>query len=178
MYREKKAINIALYGLLIALAMVLSFVEMLIPIPIPVPGVKLGLANLVTVVGLYLIGIPGNDRGDPDPHRSCGFIFWKSIQYDLRAVRKLSQPVCDGNLKENGKTLPDRYQRPRRHRPQHRSDHIRSCHCPDSRRILLSPVPPRRRLHRRNPDRSCRRDHYRTPDARNARYKKIKYRLY
>lgn len=50
-----------MYGLLIALAMVLSFVETLIPIPIPVPvpGVKLGLANLVTVVGLYLIGIPG-----------------------------------------------------------------------------------------------------------------------
>ena len=49
----------ALYGLLIALAMVLSFVETMIPIPIPVPGIKLGLANLVTVVGLYLIGIPG-----------------------------------------------------------------------------------------------------------------------
>lgn len=59
MYREKKAITVALYGLLIALAMVLSFVETLIPIPILVPGVKLGLANLVTVVGLYLIGIPG-----------------------------------------------------------------------------------------------------------------------
>ena len=49
----------ALYGLLTALALVLSFVETLIPIPIPIPGVKLGLANLVTVVGLYLIGIPG-----------------------------------------------------------------------------------------------------------------------
>lgn len=59
MNREKKAITVALYGLLTALAMVLSFVETLIPIPIPVPGVKLGLANLVTVVGLYLIGIPG-----------------------------------------------------------------------------------------------------------------------
>ena len=59
MYREKKAITVALYGLLTALAMVLSFVETLIPIPIPIPGVKLGLANLVTVVGLYLIGIPG-----------------------------------------------------------------------------------------------------------------------
>ena len=57
MYREKKAITVALYGLLTALAMVLSFVETLIPIPIPIPGVKLGLANLVTVVGLYLIGI-------------------------------------------------------------------------------------------------------------------------
>ena len=59
MNREKKAITVALYGLLIALAMVLSFVETMIPIPIPVPGIKLGLANLVTVGGLYLIGIPG-----------------------------------------------------------------------------------------------------------------------
>ena len=59
MNREKKAITVALYGLLIALAMVLSFVETMMPIPIPVPGIKLGLANLVTVVGLYLIGIPG-----------------------------------------------------------------------------------------------------------------------
>ena len=59
MYREKKAITVALYGLLTALALVLSFVETLIPIPIPIPCVKLGLANLVTVVGLYLIGIPG-----------------------------------------------------------------------------------------------------------------------
>ena len=59
MNREKKAITVALYGLLIALAMVLSFVETMIPIPISVPGIKLGLSNLVTVVGLYLIGIPG-----------------------------------------------------------------------------------------------------------------------
>ena len=63
MYREKKAINIALYGLLIALAMVLSFVETLIPIPIPVPGVKLGLANLVpgtiavTLIRIVLVGL-------------------------------------------------------------------------------------------------------------------------
>ena len=59
MKEKEKAGNIALYGILIALAMVMSFVESLIPIPIPVPGVKLGLANLVTIVGLYVIGIPG-----------------------------------------------------------------------------------------------------------------------
>ena len=59
MNTENKAKTVAKYGVLIALAMVLSFVETLIPIPIPVPGVKLGLANLVTVVGLYLVGIPG-----------------------------------------------------------------------------------------------------------------------
>ena len=49
----------ALYGLLIALAMVFSFIESLFPAPALAPGVKLGLANLVTVSGLYLIGIPG-----------------------------------------------------------------------------------------------------------------------
>lgn len=59
MREKEKAKKVALYGLLIALAMVMSFVESLIPIPIPIPGVKLGLANLVTVTGLYLVGIPG-----------------------------------------------------------------------------------------------------------------------
>ena len=58
--KEKNAARkVALYGILIALAMVMSFVESLIPIPIPVPGVKLGLANLVTITGLYLVGIRG-----------------------------------------------------------------------------------------------------------------------
>ena len=49
----------ALYGMLIALAFVLSFVESLIPISLGIPGVKLGLANLVTVVGLYTVGTTG-----------------------------------------------------------------------------------------------------------------------
>lgn len=59
--RTKKtaASAVALYGILIALAMVFSFIESLFPAPAAAPGVKLGLANLVTVVGLYLIGIPG-----------------------------------------------------------------------------------------------------------------------
>lgn len=59
MKEKERARKVALYGILIALAMIMSFVESLIPIPIPVPGVKLGLANLVTVTGLYLVGIPG-----------------------------------------------------------------------------------------------------------------------
>ncbi|MDR1550793.1 MAG: Gx transporter family protein [Hungatella sp.] len=49
----------ALYGMLIALAFVLSFVETLIPISLGIPGVKLGLANLVTIVGLYTVGTGG-----------------------------------------------------------------------------------------------------------------------
>lgn len=49
----------ALYGMLIALAFIFSYVEAMIPVPVPVPGVKLGLANLVNVVGLYTVGIGG-----------------------------------------------------------------------------------------------------------------------
>jgi heptaprenyl diphosphate synthase len=49
----------AIYGMLIALAFVLSFVESLIPISMGAPGIKLGLANLVTITGLYTIGIGG-----------------------------------------------------------------------------------------------------------------------
>ena len=59
MKERQTAKKVALYGILIALAMVLSFVETLIPIPLPIPGIKLGLANLVTIAGFYLIGIPG-----------------------------------------------------------------------------------------------------------------------
>ena len=43
-------------ALFVALAMIFSYLEFLLPIPIPFPGVKLGLANLAIVVPLYLWG--------------------------------------------------------------------------------------------------------------------------
>ena len=51
--------KVALYSILIALAFIFSYVEALIPLPVPVPGMKLGLANLVNVVGLYTVGAAG-----------------------------------------------------------------------------------------------------------------------
>ena len=39
--------------MLVALAMIFSYVEALIPISFGVPGIKLGLANLVVLSGLY-----------------------------------------------------------------------------------------------------------------------------
>lgn len=48
----------ATYGLLIALAFIFSYIEFLIPINLGVPGVKLGLANLVVIITLYVSGIP------------------------------------------------------------------------------------------------------------------------
>ena len=45
--------KIALRGLLIALAFVLSWVEMQIPYFFPIPGIKLGLTNLVVLIAFY-----------------------------------------------------------------------------------------------------------------------------
>ena len=51
-----KTKDIAILGLLIALAFVLSYVEYLLPINIGIPGAKIGLANIVTMVAIYKIG--------------------------------------------------------------------------------------------------------------------------
>ena len=48
-----KAKNVALYGLLIALALVLSYLESLVPLSFAVPGIKMGLPNIVVVFALY-----------------------------------------------------------------------------------------------------------------------------
>ena len=46
----------ALCGVMIALAMVLSYLESLVPVFVAIPGVKLGLANIVTIVALRKLG--------------------------------------------------------------------------------------------------------------------------
>lgn len=46
----------AFMGLFLALALVCSYVEALIPIPIGIPGVKLGLTNIVVVLMMYCVG--------------------------------------------------------------------------------------------------------------------------
>lgn len=46
----------AYFGVFTALALILSYVETLIPISFGVPGIKLGLANLVIVIVLYTYG--------------------------------------------------------------------------------------------------------------------------
>ncbi len=48
--------RIATDGLLLALALILSFIDSLIPMPIPVAGIKLGLANLAVIYALYRLG--------------------------------------------------------------------------------------------------------------------------
>ncbi len=52
----KKAKVVAQYGLLVALALILSYAEAQIPAFFAVPGMKLGLTNLVVLVALYRMG--------------------------------------------------------------------------------------------------------------------------
>lgn len=53
-----KTKRLTLCAILIALAMALSYTERFIPLQmiVPLPGVKLGLANIVTLIALYLMG--------------------------------------------------------------------------------------------------------------------------
>ena len=52
----KKTVKITFLGLFTAVALVLSFLETLIPNMLPIPGFKLGLANFAVLLALYLFG--------------------------------------------------------------------------------------------------------------------------
>lgn len=53
---EGKSVKTAYLGLLLALAVIFGYIEALIPVPVPIPGIKLGLANLVIAAVLYFYG--------------------------------------------------------------------------------------------------------------------------
>ena len=50
---ERKGARLASFGIFVALALIFSYIETLIPFQIGIPGVKLGLANLVICIALY-----------------------------------------------------------------------------------------------------------------------------
>ena len=57
--RNNKTRQVALSGLLFALAMALSFMESAItPLLGLIPGVKIGLANIVVMYALFFMGFP------------------------------------------------------------------------------------------------------------------------
>lgn len=53
--RELSTKKVSIYGVLIALALILSYVESQIPAFVAVPGMKLGLTNIVVLVTLYIL---------------------------------------------------------------------------------------------------------------------------
>lgn len=50
--------QVAFLGVYLAVSLILSYIETLIPVVIGIPGIKLGLANLCVLLILYTFGIP------------------------------------------------------------------------------------------------------------------------
>lgn len=57
LHKSMTARRVALCGMMVALAFILSYVEHLIPFNFGIPGIKLGLANLVVVLALYTLSL-------------------------------------------------------------------------------------------------------------------------
>ncbi len=75
-----KTKRLALCAVLTSLALALSYMERFLPLQllIPLPGVKLGLANIVTLIALYLLG-PGSAFAILVPRCILGAVFGGGI---------------------------------------------------------------------------------------------------
>ena len=75
-------------AVLAALALALSYLESFFPPLLPLPGVKLGLANIVTVYALY-----ASARRARSPSSWCAVCSARS----LRAMPRRSFSLCSGD---------------------------------------------------------------------------------
>lgn len=55
---QKQARRIAVCGMLLALMLVLGFVESQLPVAAGIPGIKLGLSNGVLIFAVYMLNVP------------------------------------------------------------------------------------------------------------------------
>lgn len=53
-----KSYRIVILGLYVSVALILSYLESFVPLPISIPGAKLGLTNIITLVSLLTLGWP------------------------------------------------------------------------------------------------------------------------
>ena len=84
--------RVAYFGVFTALALIFSYVETLIPINFGIPGVKLGLANLVIVIALYKMKLTEVYLLSVVRVLLSGFIFgnYFSIIYSLAGLLSLT----------------------------------------------------------------------------------------
>ena len=77
--------KVAYFGVFTTLALIFSYVETLIPIQFGIPGVKLGLANLIIVIALYRMKLSESYLLSIVRVLLAGFIFgnYFSIIYSL-----------------------------------------------------------------------------------------------
>lgn len=55
---NSKAYRLVVLSLYVAMALILSYIESMIPLPLPIPGAKIGLPNIITLVSLLTLGWP------------------------------------------------------------------------------------------------------------------------
>mgnify|MGYP003227906440 CR=1 FL=1 len=103
--------RVAYFGVFTALALIFSYVETLIPINFGIPGVKLGLANLVIVIALYKMKLTEVYLLSVVRVLLSGFIFgnYFSIIYSLAggllSLEEEQRIQCDGN-QCGGRSVP------------------------------------------------------------------------
>jgi len=75
----------AFCGLMLALALIAGYVESLVPVPIPIPGIKLGVANSIVLILLYMTDIKSVWTVSISRVVLAGFLFGSmaSILYSL-----------------------------------------------------------------------------------------------
>ena len=54
-FRNSTSYKVALAAILAALALIFSYIEAILPLNTGIPGVKLGIANLVILTALYVL---------------------------------------------------------------------------------------------------------------------------
>lgn len=99
--------KVAYFGVFTALALIFSYVETLIPVNFGIPGVKLGLANLIIVIALYRMKLSEAYLLSVVRVVLSGFIFgnYFSIIYSL-AGGLLSLTVMAVLKKSDGFSIP------------------------------------------------------------------------
>ena len=90
--------KIPYYGLFAALAILMGYVEFMIPVPVPIPGVKLGLANVIVIIMLYCFA---------DSCAAFGTAVCRLCRHALQLGRSIMQLCGDGAFAENGEIQHD-----------------------------------------------------------------------
>ena len=100
-----KSSKVARYGLLIALALALSWLESLLP-PLGAPGVKLGLPNLVIVFALYRLGMRDAWCLSAVRVLLASALFGSGVSLAYSAAGAVLSMAVMGLLKKTGKFSP------------------------------------------------------------------------
>ena len=107
--------KIPYYGLFAALAILMGYVEFMIPVPVPIPGVKLGLANVIVIIMLYFMDAKSAFFVSLIRVLLSGLLFagFAGMLYSM--ARGIMQLCGDGAFAENGEIQHNRRFRCRRY---------------------------------------------------------------